>query len=230
MKVNFMGLESSGKSLKLAMTAAKIAYRNSAWKKATGITRPIVANTIFKKDFKDFVVNELEIPILNWSDTHELPDLKDCDLFIDELGRYFDARLWSDLSADVRGWIGQAAKLGVEIYSASQNFEQVDVTYRRLVNHLYEITKLVGSNRPTNTRPPIKYVWGVCMMQEFQAQNYTEKERVALAFPDFFLIEKKYCEIFDTSQMFKRPKPLPYEHIDRTCKLQTCDFHKITHA
>lgn len=225
-----MGLESAGKSLKLAMDVVEVAYRNSAWRKASGIARPIVANTIFQPDFKLFVEKELEVPVLTWSETNELPDMKGCDLFIDELGRYFDARLWVDLSPDVRGWIGQAAKLGVEIYSASQNFEQVDVSYRRLVNNLYEISKLFGSPRPTNTRPPVKNIWGVCLVQEYSAQNYKEAERHAVGLPSFFFIERRYCDIFDTTQMFKRPKPLPYEHIDRECRLPDCHFHKISHV
>jgi len=229
MKVTWTGLESSGKSLKLAMTAADIAHRNSKWREKTGIARPIVSNLRFSRQFEDYVRNELNVPIQYWSNVDELPHLTGVDLFVDELGRYFDSRMWKDLSPDVRGWLAQAAKLGVEMYSAAQDFSQVEITLRRLTNHLFVVTKLLGSSRPTNTRPAPKYIWGLCSIKQLDPTSYDEnaKKFPSTSFPSFFMIERKYCEIFDTTQRFQRSAPLPFEHVTRNCTV--CGFHKTAH-
>jgi len=50
-KIIYAGKEGVGKSLKLAMVASDLAYRNFKWKKHTGIVRPIWSNLKFSEDF-----------------------------------------------------------------------------------------------------------------------------------------------------------------------------------
>jgi len=137
MKIIYSGLESSGKSYKLAQIASEIAYRNHAWFLKTGVVRPIASNLQFSQKFTDFCVHELGIPILYWENLDDLIELTHVDIFVDEVGNYFDARLWADLSLDVRRWLTQGAKSGIELYGAAQDFAQVDKAFRRLVNHLF---------------------------------------------------------------------------------------------
>jgi len=49
MKTIYSGLESSGKSLRLAMVTVDIVERNSKWLKKSGIKRPIYSNLEFTK-------------------------------------------------------------------------------------------------------------------------------------------------------------------------------------
>jgi len=232
MKVIFSGLESSGKSLRLAEIVSDIALRNHKWKKETNIQRPIVSNLHFSKKFFDYCTTELEIPIIYWENLDELIRYDNADIIIDEVGTYFDARLWTDLSLDVRRWLTQGAKSGIEIYGTAQDFAQVDLAFRRLVNHLFHITKLVGSRRPSATTPPIKRIWGLCSIRELNPREYKEDKKSfdsTQIIPSFFWIERIYCEMFDTTQKIARSRPTPYRHVERTCELPTCAFHKTAH-
>lgn len=231
-KVIFSGLESSGKSLKLAMTAEKILFRNAKWKEKSGIVRPIYSNSPFSEGFLQ-TAEELGIPILYWENLDDLIVLRDCDVFIDEIGTYFDARLWADLSLDVRRWIQQGAKMGVELYGAAQDFAQIDLAFRRLTSELYLIQKWLGSPRPSNTKPPIKRIWGLCIMRELNPQSYDEKKKEfadtgLLNIPKFFWITRHACELFDTKYFIKRSKPLALKHLERECP--DCGIKKISHV
>jgi len=231
-KVVFAGLESSGKSLQLAMQAEKIVLRNAKWREDSGIVRPIYSNMIFSKDFKQGA-KDLGVPLLEWENLDDLVKISNADVFIDEIGNYFDARSWPDLSLDIRRWITQGAKAGVEIYGAAQDFAQVDIAFRRLVNELWQVTKLVGSARPAATKPPVKNIWGVCLMRELDPRGYKEDEKRFASdsiLPKFFLIRRYYCEIFDTLQFIKKTKPATMKHVERFCEDAGCGFKKVSHV
>lgn len=230
-KIIFSGLESSGKSLKLAMVAEKVLFRNAKWLQESGIMRPIVTNAPFSEAFMQ-TAKELGITIHYWENLDDLISYKDADIFIDEIGTYFDARLWTELSIDVRRWIQQGAKMGIELYGACQDFSQVDIAFRRLTSELFYITKLFGSPRPSNTKPPIKHIWGVCLMRELNPQNYDEKKKEftqvsIFNLPRFFLIRKQNCELFDTKFFIQRSKPLALKHLERKCF--DCGIIKTSH-
>jgi len=232
MKTIYSGLESSGKSLRLAKVVSDLVYRNAKWKAKSGISRPIVSNLQFTEDFYQWATVEMEIPIIYWNNLDELLKYDNVDVIIDEVGTYFDSRMWADLSLDVRRWLTQGAKTGIEIYGSAQDFAQIDLAFRRLVNHLYHITKLIGSGRPSPTKPPITRIWGVCSMRELNPREYKEDKKSfdkTSLFPSFFLIERRYCEIFDTTQKILRSKPTPLKHIERDCENENCGFHKLSH-
>ncbi len=169
MKVIYSGLESSGKSLRLAMTCTKLVYRNSKWLQQSNKIRPIVSNLRFSDEFYKWSVDEMKVPIYYWDNLDDLVKHEQCDVIIDEVGNYFDSHLWQDLSLDVRKWLTQGAKCGIEIYGSAQDFAQVDKSFRRLTNHLFEIKKITGSPRPSATRPPVEKIWGICLSRELES-------------------------------------------------------------
>jgi len=231
MKVIFSGLESSGKSLRLASVVADVAYRNAEWFKTTGKERAIYSNLFFSQEFVKECEN-MRVPIRYWTNLDELVVLDNVDVIIDEVGTYFDARLWSDLSLDVRRWLTQGAKSGIEIYGTAQDFAQVDLAFRRLVNHLFHITKLFGSRRPSATTPPISRIWGLCSIRELNPREYKEDKKsfdTTQLIPNFFFIERAHCEMFDTTQKIQRSTATPLRHIERQCELPSCSFHKVAH-
>jgi len=242
-KTIFAGLEDSGKSLMLAQYAGMIAERNSDWAKITKNPRPIVSNLEFQEPFHKYVTEELGIPITYWRDLDELPQLQNCDLIIDEVGAYFDSRTFKDLPLDLRLWLAQASKLGVDIYGSAQDFAQVDISFRRLTTTLYHITKLIGSPRPAATRPPVRRIWGVCSIRELDPIGYDEQKKKFATdswLPSFFFITREHCDIFDTTKRIAKTKPPPYKHIERACSDPQCQFelfikrnghkHKVTHV
>jgi len=232
MKVIFSGLEGSGKSYKLATVVCNIAYRNSEWFKTTGTKRPIASNMKFSNEFHSFLVDKLQVPVIYWENLDELIKLDSCDIFIDEVGNYFDSRMWTELSLDVRRWLTQGSKMGIELYGSAQDFAQIDKAFRRLVNELVHITKMFGSRRPSATKPPVKRIWGLCMERQLDPLGYDEdkKQFSQSGLPSFFFLEKIYCDIFDTTQKITRSKLMPFKHIERGCELENCPFHKVMHV
>lgn len=229
MKLVYTGVESSGKSLRLAMIAQDIVIRNGKWKDKSGKMRPILSNMKFSDKFEEFA-KSYGIEIIYWEDLDVLMQYRDCDVFIDEIGNYFDARLWENLSTDVRSWVRQTAKLGVEMYCAAQDFGQIDKSFRLLTNQVFQITKWVGSRRPSNTRPPIKHIWGVCTEWEIDVKSYKGNEpemKKAFWFPSVFFIERHYCDIFDTLQRIKPTTRVRKRHIDYYCA--TCPWKHTAH-
>lgn len=233
MKVIYSGLESSGKSLQLAMKVEELVDRNARWNKITGASRPIVSNMQFSSTF-ELYAKKKNVVLKYWQNLDELVQIEGADIICDEVGNYFDSRLWADLSLDVRRWLTQGAKRGIEFYGAAQDFAQVDLSFRRLVQpgDLYLITKVIGSRRPTATKPPVKYVWGLCMVQSLNPQGYKEdkKKFESTGIPNFFFIRKEYCQIFNTQQKIVRSAPPPLHHLDRACERNDCSFHKIQHV
>jgi len=255
-KIIWSGLESSGKSLKMAMVVSDIAWRNKKWyeeqvkyleekgkeefiikyKREKPVPRPIVSNMIFMKPFFEMVTLEYNIPIIYWEKIEDLIEYEQCDVIWDEVGNYLDATKWALLSSDVKKWLTQGAKVGIEIYGTSQDFEQVDKSFRRLTNHLFYITKIIGSPRPSNTRPPIKRIWGFCMMREMNPKTYKSNQELTqikgdvMQIPTFFMIQKKYCDIFDTTQKIKRENTVYMRHIKVYCSDPHCTYHTIKHV
>lgn len=229
MKIVYTGLESSGKSLALAMRAERVLKRNIKWREKSGIARPIVSNMAFSQPFIE-KAKAGGIDVFIWEDLDDLISRKDCDVFIDELGTYFDSRSWASLSLDVRRWIAQGAKSGVEIYAAAQDFSQVDISFRRLTNEVFHIIKLLGSPRPSATRPPVKFIWGVCVQWELDPRSFKAEQaemKLAWMFPSVFFIQKYFTSLFDTTQFLKRSKPSVFKHTERHCP--ECGFKHTYH-
>jgi len=230
-KVIYSGLESSGKSLKLAMVVVSLVYRNAKWFKRSGISRFIISNLRFSQSFVQFA-KELGVELKYWDNLDDLVECSNCDVIIDEVGNYFDSRMWADLSLDVRRWLTQGAKTGIEIYGSAQDFAQVDKSFRRLTNELYEITKVIGSARPSPTKPPVKKIWGFCVVRELDPRSYNEDKKKFVGtfnLPSVFWIARKYCDIFDTTQKIERGRFPALRHEERFCEDPKCGFHKVIH-
>jgi len=139
--------------------------------------------------------------------------------------------MWVDLSLDVRRWLAQASKLGVDMFGTAQDFAQVDKSFRRLVNQLEHVVKFVGSGRPTPSRPRVKRPWGLCLLWELNPRAYDEDNKEVIGFMGFptpFFISKKDTSIYDTRQLQEKSTPPPLAHTARECKV--CGKTVVTHA
>jgi len=246
-KLIWTGLEDSGKTYMLAVASVRIAKRNAKWQEKTGIYRPIISNIPYSVEFLE-LCKTLRVPVENWKDIEELPKLSDRwpgggDIFIDEVGTYFDARTFKDLPLDIRLWLAQASKMGWDMYGAAQDFAQVDIAFRRLTNQLFYVRKIAGSRRPAPSKPSIPFIWGLCTIREMDPVGYDEKMMAfnqKSVFPWPFLIRKDYCGIFDTNKRIPKSAPPPFKHIARKCEVDGCNLemfhmvkgikHKIIHV
>lgn len=214
-KIIYSGLESSGKSLMMARKAEECLERNINHLAKFGFMVPLVSNMNFSAEFEARATAG-GIEIHYWKDLDELIRFKDADVFIDEVGVYFDARNWENLSIDFRMWLSQGGKSGVTIYGSAQDFSQVDKSFRLLTKELYHIRKMFGSSRPSRGRPPSKRIWGLCMMRELDPQSYDDKEFKPVGiFPSFFRIKRKHTDIFDTKQKIERSAPPLLKRVER---------------
>jgi len=215
-KTVYIGLEGSGKTYLMGMDTMRIIDRNAYWAKKTGVMRPIVSNMVYTQRTIDYA-NSKGVPIRYWSDIEELSALTECDLFIDEIGAYFDSRNFADLPLDVRLWLAQAQKLGVYIYGGAQDWAQIDASYRRLVKRLYEVRKVVGSRRPAASVPTSSFVWGLIFA--FRLSPGSDSDSTTLKtiswLPDFFFIRKKWVKVFDTNARVKDSAAPPLKRVVR---------------
>jgi len=256
MIVIFTGLPGSGKSFKLARTVVDVLYRNvkvyakqlKKWEKAgkpefwevqdplLGIVqipaepkrRHLYTNLKLAKPVED----EFEGFIHYWTELRDLTPLRDADVIIDEVSTYFDARLWETLSLEMRRWLAQHRKFGIEIYGTAQDFAQVDKAFRRLTSDLLYLKKLIGSRDISATLEPPRFIWGICLVNTLDPTIYDEqKSKFAMAgIPRLMYLSRKGTQLFDTRAEVSLSGALPLKHLEKACELPNCDFHKIVHV
>jgi len=241
MIVVYSGLPGSGKSLKLADTLVNILYRNrgtyeknvrlfNEGKIAAIPPRRLLWTNL---QFSQKVMEEFPDYIKYWTDLRQLTPLKDVDVAIDEIATYFDARLWETLSLEMRRWLAQHRKFGVEIYGTAQDFAQTDKAFRRLTSHLFLLKKIIGSGDISPTRPAPKYIWGFVVVRELDPTTYDEQKSKfggGGLIPSLMLITRAATEIFDTRAEVRMSSPLPLKHLEKACELPNCTFQKTVHV
>lgn len=222
----FTGIPGSGKTTKLAETVVNILLRNAKYYDQTGIVRPVYLNFHLNPYLEDLFSEGIK----HWRNVEELSEVRDADVIIDEIGTFFDAKRWSDLSFSVRRWLSQHRKLGVEIYGNSQDFAQIDISFRRMTSKLFYLVKLISSRDPTPTKPPVKYIWGVCVVYTMSPRDYKEDQKEnRTSFYNLFFITRKKTSIFDTREEIKPGEWPLLEHIERHCRLPNCPHVKVMH-
>lgn len=228
----FVGLESSGKSLLMSRELKENIKRNYKWKKYTGTDRPIYYNIAVSDELRDFAISKGVI-LKPWSNLWSLVDMYECDLYIDELATYFDSRFYSELPIDIRLWLAQAEKMGVQIVGATQDYFMIDISFRRLVKKLYEVKKVIGSPRPMQTAPKVKYIWGIIFIWELDARSATKagnQEEMKVVggllgnIPKVTFLRKKDTKNFHTQTRVKLSEPPPLRKYVRVCPE---DGHKV---
>lgn len=251
MIVIFTGLPGAGKSLKMSKTIIDILYRNqkywekslARWKKLSPLypkmqppkPRRVFSNLKLSKAVEEeFGVWTEDNPvgaIRYWWDPSQLIDIRDADVFWDEIATHLDATQWQNMSLEIKRWLQQHRKFGIEVYGTTQDFAMIDKSMRRLTSDLYIITKMMGSGDKSATKPEIKRVWGISMIQSMDPQTYDEEESKKWAqWPSFMFITRSDVEIFDTTQEIKMGSYPPLNHIERACGKSDCEFHRVIHA
>lgn len=222
----YTGLPGSGKTTKCSQEILKILFRNKKWFSKFGILRKVYSNVKFKPDieqqFSDF--------IFYWSDPRELILIKEADIFIDEVANYFDSQNWELLPMAVKSWLRLHEHYGIDIYANTQDYSTIDISFRRLTSSLYRIKKIIGSRRPAKTKPPVKYIWGLAVINELDARAFDEKtqDTSSIGFPSFmFYTKDKTDNVFDTLADVALGDLPPLRHMVRKC--ESCDYERVYH-
>lgn len=224
-----VGLPGQGKSLHSAQRVLELLVRNERWYKKTGIVRRVASNM----PIGDWVLSKYPDRIVYWSSIEDVVKLSNVDVIFDEVANKFDARNWLNLPDSVKWWLRHHDKDGIEIYANTQHYEAVDVQFRRLVNRLYVVQKIIGSARPAATRPKPKNVWGVILRRQHDPKTYVfesdtgEKVRSAIGLPSFFFITGELVSVYDTTFKIMGDNETVLRHIEKRCA--ECGTSKVVH-
>jgi len=225
------GPPGQGKSSYAARKTKSLLARNKRWFKRSGKKRPVAANIKYAEEFEE----KNSGWIVYWSNLYELVQLRDCDIIWDEIATELDARNWPTLAPEVKRFLSQYRKRGVDIYANTQDFSMVDVRARLMITSVKTLNKIIGSPDISTTKPPPKVVWGIVWIR--RVLNYREvdpekKKYDILDFLNFMWINKELTAIYDTRQDIPASPPLPYRHEERICEKHGagCEFAKTNHV
>lgn len=223
------GAPGQGKSLYTAALTRRVLRRNEKWFQRTGIRREVWSNMKFSEDFE----NEWPGWIKYWADSSVLVQLKDVDIIWDEIATELDARNFMNLSVELKRFLSQYRKRGIDIYANTQDFSMIDARARLMISHVRTLTKIIGSQDISTTKPPPKYIWGLVMIRDVTNFRETEpdKKRYEMI-PSFMLIERDIVNIYDTRQDIKLGELPRLRHEVRKCEMhgEACDFLQIRHT
>lgn len=226
------GAPGQGKSLYTASKVEDLLRRNKKWKQKSGVVRKIASNIKFSEAFE----KKAEGFLLYWTNTQQLVGLRDVDIVWDEIATELDSRNWVNLDDEMKRFLSQYRKRGVDIYANTQDFSMIDARARLMITSVKSLSKIIGSRDPTPTKPPIKYIWGIVMIREVTNYKETEPDKKKYSLiPDFLLITKSLCDIYDTRQDIKQGELPRLRHVVRYCEHygeagHDCSFHKVSHV
>jgi len=224
------GAPGQGKSLYTARQVVRLLERNKRWYKRSGIKRPVASNMKFSEAFEQ----KHDTWLLYWSDTSALVKLHDCDVIWDEIATELDARNFANLSTELKRFLSQYRKRGIDIYANTQDFSMIDARARLMITHVKTLNKIAGSPDISTTKPAPKSVWGLVLIREVDnfKEIAPEKKKYSLFNWSLMLIEKELVEIYDTRQDIVLGKPPPLRHEVRYCELhgKECSHVRITHT
>jgi len=221
MKMGWTGLESAGKSQLMVVYALKILNRNIKWIKIREklglpfIPRTMAFDSPMSQKFID-KCNEYGIKYIHFYDLNEIMPLSEIDIFINEINKFFPQRGSDPLTREQAEFLSQGAKDGIDIYFCSQDFSQAHKQFRFLVNVLYLVQKIMGSERPVRSSPPISRIWGIVLYWEIDPRTFkgdnTTMERGEI-WPSIYFINKDDTELYDTSYKVRGTKMPPVKFV-----------------
>jgi len=228
------GAPGQGKSLYTAKTSRKILLRNQRWERQGNPRRLLWSNLKFSDDFE----KEFSGYIAYWSDSSQLVKLRDCDIIWDEIATELDSRNWVNLSIEMKRFLSQYRKRGIDIYGNTQDFSMVDQRARLMISNVRTLTKILGSRDISTTKPPPKHIWGFVLIRDVINFRETEPEKKKFELmPSFMFITRELVSIYDTTQDIALGKPPPLRHEVRYCEHHSgvggkgdCDFCKTFHS
>lgn len=232
------GAPGQGKSLYTARLAEILIRRNIKWHEAGNNKRLVASNIKFSEEFE----KRYEGYITYWISTSEIVNMYDCDIIWDEIATELDSRNWTNLSDELKRFLSQYRKRGVDIYANTQDFSMVDMRARLMITHVRTLSKIIGSRDISTTKPNPKHIWGLIMIRDVQNYKETDPEKKKYGLiPSFMMITRELVSIYDTRQDIKQGELPRLKHTIRYCehygeidpvtgKKHECQFHKVFHS
>lgn len=212
----YTGLPGSGKTVQLVQKCVDTLQRNATLYKKYNVIRKVYTNL----PLSPFIVKKASFLLEQFKDIYSMPQWKDCDIFIDELAVYFDSHDWERLPQEIKAYLRLHRHYKVQITAVAQDFLTVDKSFRRLVNHLYHINRIMGFGEPTLDKPNPKRPWLFSWYAEVKQEHYEIEKEHYQYIPmtrSYELYRKKNFCLYDThADLPEQPLP-PLRKIVRTC-------------
>jgi len=221
----YSGKPGSGKSLKMADIIVELLARNTKYSKETSNIRKVATNMKLSKELEAEYGDFIEY----WSAPEELLKYRDVDIVWDEIATHLDSTQWANVPMDLKRFLQQHRKRGIDIYGTTQAFGMVDISMRRLVDSLKICSKLFGSRNPSATRPPVTTIWGLIWISEVDPLTFEDEKPKRVGW-DWLWISHNLVDVYDTLQEIQMGKYPPLKHIERSCINPNCDFHRVIHT
>lgn len=221
------GAPGQGKSLYTARIMRWLVKRNKKWYEKGNPLRPVYSNMKFSVEFENAWPEQIKY----WTDSAQLCKLHDCDIIWDEIATELDSRNFANLTTELKRFLSQYRKRGIDIYANTQDFSMIDARARLMISNVKTLSKIIGSRDISTTKPSPKYIWGLVMVREVENFRETapEKKKYGLL-PSFFLIEKDLVSLYDTRQDIAVGEPPPLHHEERKCEKPNCTHSKTIHS
>jgi len=226
------GAPGQGKSLYTAKKARYLLERNKKWFLKSGFRRVIWSNMKFSEEFEqECGFGTDETFLMYWSDSFELCKLSDCDILWDEIATELDARNFANLSIEMKRFLSQYRKRGIDIFANTQDFSMIDVRARLMISGVRTLKKVVGSQDISTTKPKPKMIWGLIFVREVTNFREVNPDKKIYSLFDFsiFFITKELISLYDTRQDISLGKQPLLKHTELYCEDENCSFHKTMH-
>lgn len=234
------GPPGQGKSIYTAELSLRLLDRNVKWYKKTGKLRRLATNQRLAPHIENkygvFPDNPYGF-IQYWTDTYEVVNFRDVDLIWDEIATELDSRNFANLSVEMKRFLSQYRKRGVDIYANTQDFSMIDARARLMITRVRTMKKLLGSRDISTTKPPVKHIWGIIFIRDVLNYRETEPEKKKYSWvPGLLLITKDLVAVYDTTQDIPQGKPAPLKHTVLYCEHygkpghENCNHVKIVHS
>lgn len=211
-----VGAPGNGKSLYMARTTRWLVHRNRKVFEKYGIFRKVRANSRFSKKFENeckVIVDGKEESFLEyWNTMDDILRMRNVDIVWDEIATNMDAREAMTLPPEVKRFLSQFRKRGLEIYANTQDFSFLDKRARYFITDMFFLSKIIGSPDPSPTKPPVKKIWGWVAKRRVKPESMKAENPEQIQFtliPSFFPIKKEDTEMYDTLDDIPASPPIP---------------------
>lgn len=221
------GNTGQGKTYMSGLDTLRLLKRNKYWYTSGKIKEPRLLAT--NMALSNAIVEEFKGYILYWQEMEQLVTLRNCDVIFDDMATYLDSQRWMDTPLSVKRWLRLHEHYGCDIYGNAQDFLTIDPSVRRLAGTVEYVSKLIGSRRPSATKPKINHIWGIITVRRVKSEEL-DKERIKRTyegFPRIEFIRKRICNVFDTTQDIEAGEYPHLQHIERNCP--SCGEIKVRH-
>jgi len=149
----------------------------------------------------------------------QMPNWRDCDIFIDELAIYFDSREWERLPRKIKKFLRLHRHYNCNIYGIAQDFLTIDNALRRLTAELFYMHRFIGTREPSPSRPPQRYPFIMGLQCSVAKSHWElEKEHYVYVSRSFYFHTNHEFKIFDTTQELPDQKLPPLIKQVRICE------------